>query len=167
MLRKQQLAEILDNPKLLSALTHSKSTSHPSLSVCRTTLQDALNENIALASHLKEIEERLIDLRSITQAQLLSAHALERQWRQKEVEMERALTAFAPHSQYQMLCQAIRDQESFCSALEENFLDGDGGFAKEREVVEWVRKFRESRKIYHSRQARKERWDEGRIGGWR
>jgi hypothetical protein len=53
-----------------------------------------------------------------------------------------------------------------CRALEESFLEGDGATANEREALEWVRRYREAKKIYYSRQERKERWDEGRIGGW-
>jgi hypothetical protein len=54
-----------------------------------------------------------------------------------------------------------------CRALEESFLEGDGGVATEREAAEWVRRFREAKKVYYSRRERKERWDEGRVGGWR
>jgi hypothetical protein len=54
-----------------------------------------------------------------------------------------------------------------CRALEESFLEGDGGTATEREVVEWVRRYREAKKVHYSRRERKERWDEGRVGGWR
>ena len=37
----------------------------------------------------------------------------------------------------------------------------------ERETLEWVRRYREAKKLYYLRQERKERWDEGRVGGWR
>ncbi|TQS37802.1 hypothetical protein Golomagni_01713 [Golovinomyces magnicellulatus] len=164
--RKQQLAEILENPKLLNALLYSTSTVHPSLASNQKALQDALSENIALASHLKAVEARLLQLRLSSQAQLLSTHALERQWRQKQTEMDQALAPFTPPSLYQNLVQAIQEQEHYCGALESEFLDGDG-VATEREVIEWIKRFREARKVYYSRQARKERWDEGRIGGWR
>jgi Modifier of rudimentary (Mod(r)) protein len=102
----------------------------------------------------------LIHLRSSTQAQLLSTHALERQWRQKQSDMDRALAPFSPSS------QGVQEQGMVCRALEESFLEGDGATANEREALEWVRRYREAKKIYYSRQERKERWDEGRIGGW-
>jgi hypothetical protein len=54
--------------------------------------------------------------------------------------------------------------------LEESFLDGeadDGAQASEREVAEFVRRLRESRKVAYLRTERKERWDAGRVGGWR
>ena len=37
----------------------------------------------------------------------------------------------------------------------------------DREVADWVRSFRDARKVYYLRREGKERWDEGRVGGWR
>ncbi|RKF57591.1 putative endosomal sorting complex assembly [Erysiphe neolycopersici] len=163
---KQQLTEILENQKLLNALANSTLTVHPSTSTYQSFLEAALKENIALALHLKEVEARLIQLRSTNQTKLLATHALERQWRQKQSDMDQALAPFAPPSLYQNLSQAIQEEEQISSSLETSFLESDG-VAAEREVTDWVKKFRESRKVYYSRLAKKDRWDEGRIGGWR
>jgi hypothetical protein len=81
--------------------------------------------------------------------------------------MDRALSPFLPSSLYQRLGQGVQEQEMICRALEESFLDGDGAVANEREVVDWVRRYRDAKKLYYSRSERKERWDEGRVGGWR
>ncbi|KAF3004705.1 hypothetical protein E8E14_006896 [Neopestalotiopsis sp. 37M] len=167
---KQDLAAILSNPSLLEALTHSPSTAHPSLTQSHAALQSALTENLTLAQHLVELEGRLTHQRSSTQAQLLSTHALERQWRAKQSDMDVALAPFAPSSLYQRLTQGLQEQEMVCTAMEESFLDGDGSdhnVATEREVNEWVRKYRENRKLFYLRQERKERWNERRVGGWR
>lgn len=63
------------------------------------------------------------------------------------------------------------EQGNVCVALEESFLDGEGAGAgaggDEREVLDWVRRYREAKKGYYLRRERKERWDEGRVGGWR
>lgn len=129
-------------------------------------MQAALSENVSLAMHLNELETRLIHLRALTQSQLLSTHSLERQWRQKQLDMDRALSPFSPSSLYQRLSQGVQEQEMVCEALEESFVEGDGGLASEREVVEWVRRYRDAKKLYYSRREQKERWDEGRVGGW-
>ena len=107
--------------------------------------------------------------------------------------MDVALAPFAPASLYQRLGQGVAEQEAVCRALEESFLDGgggversgngsgsgsggegaaldgerDGGVAAEREVAEWVKRYREAKKLYFLRRERKDRWDEGRVGGWR
>ena len=60
----------------------------------------------------------------------------------------------------------ITEQEGVCGALEESFLEGAGDEG-EREVVEWVRRYRDARTLYYLREERKMRWDEGRVGGWR
>ena len=168
------LAAILQSPQLLNALVHGPQTAHPSLAASHQTLQTALAENVALASHLAELESHVVAARHSTSAQLLSARALERQWRAKQGEMDAALAPFAPASLYQRLAAGVGEQEGVCRALEESFLageggggDGDGKVASEREVAEWVRGYREAKKLAYLRRERKERWDEGRVGGWR
>ncbi|KAK9418552.1 hypothetical protein SUNI508_08040 [Seiridium unicorne] len=156
---KQDLAQILSDPALLNALIHSPSTAHPSLTQSHASLQSALTENLTLAQHLLDLESHLTHQRSSTQAQLLATHALERQWRAKQSEMDMALAPFAPGSLYQRLTQGLQEQEMVCSAMEESFLDGDGNgdnVATEREVSEWVRRYRENRKLFYLRQERKE-----------
>jgi hypothetical protein len=166
---KQDLADILSDPALLSALTHSPQTMHPSLRGPHDALQAALAENMERAAQLLDQEARLAHQRSAAQAQLLSTHALERQWRAKQADMDHALAPFAPASLYQRLAQGVAEQEGVSYALEESFLegDGDGALATEREVGDWARRYREAKKLYYLRQERKERWDEGRVGGWR
>lgn len=163
---KQDLAEILSTPSHIHALTHAPGTIHPSLAASHQTLQSALTENLALAAHLEDLEAHLARQRSSAQAQLLSAHALERQWRQKEGEMDGALAPFGPPSLYGRLTQGLQEQEMVCQALEESFLEG-GDAATEREALEWVRRYREAKKLFYLRQERKERWNERRVGGWR
>lgn len=164
--RKQDLAEILANPSLLNALAHSPSTIHPSLSASYQALASALNENIELASQLIDAETRLSHQRASTQAQLLSTHGLERQWRQKQSDLDHALAPYSPAALYQQLGQGVQEQGMVCQAMEESFLEGDSE-ATEREVGDWFRKYREAKVQYYLRQERKERWDEGRVGGWR
>lgn len=167
--RKQDLASILENPELLSALTHSSEAIHPSLAVSHHALLASLAENVDMATRLVELEARLSHQRSTTQAQLLSTHALERQWRQKQSDMDHALSPFSPASLYQQLSQGVHEQASVCYAMEESFLEGegDGSLASERETLDWARKYREAKTLYYLRQERKGRWDEGRVGGWR
>jgi hypothetical protein len=167
--RIQDLADMLARPQLLDALTHSSSTAHPSLQASHQALEAALAENVELATYLLEQEKRLALQRSNTQAQLLSTHALERQWRQKQSDMDHALAPFSPASLYQRLGQGVQEQSLICQALEESFLEGDadGAVATEREVLDWVRRYRDAKVLYYLRQERKERWDEGRVGGWR
>lgn len=168
MHRKQDLQTILTTPSLLTSLTHAPNTIHPSLSTSQTNLSSALAENIALATHLLTLEQHVISARASTSAQILSTRQLERTWRAKQAEMDAALAPFAPASLYQRLVADVAEQEGVCKALEESFLDGQKGeVAGEREVGEWVKGYREAKKLAYLRRERKERWDEGRVGGWR
>ena len=80
--------------------------------------------------------------------------------------MDHAIAPFAPAALYQQLGQGLQEQAQVCQAMEESFLEGDE-VVTEREAAEWVKRYREAKVLYYLRQERKERWDEGRVGGWR
>ncbi|KAL7794564.1 hypothetical protein V8C37DRAFT_376045 [Trichoderma ceciliae] len=169
---KQDIADMLTKPALLNGLTNSPASIHPSLLASHQDLLAALSSNIDLANRLADLESRLSHQRSASQAQLLSMHALERQWRQKQSDMDLALARFSPAALYQLLSQSVQEQALVCQAMEESFLDRDGvdgveTTTSEREAAEWIRRYREAKVQYYLRQERKERWDEGRVGGWR
>lgn len=163
---------MLQNPELQRAILHSPETAHPSLPASTAPLQALLAQNIALAESLKALESHLRHQQESTQARLLSLRALERQWRAKQAEQDAALQEFSPPALYQRLSAAVAEQESLCRGLEESFLEGEdssggGAVASEREVTDFVRRLREGWKTAYLRAERKERWDEGRVGGWR
>jgi hypothetical protein len=81
--------------------------------------------------------------------------------------VDHALAPFSPAALYQQLGQGVQEQAQVCQAVEESFLEGDEAVLSERDVAEWVRRYREAKVLYYLRQERKERWDEGRVGGWR
>ncbi|KAF2018676.1 hypothetical protein BU24DRAFT_488761 [Aaosphaeria arxii CBS 175.79] len=166
------LHHVLQTPDLQSALIHNPDTAHPSIPASTTPIQNLLAQNIALAKSLKQLEAHLQHQRDSTQSRLLSLRALERQWRAKQAEQDAALREFSPPALYQRLSAAVGEQEALCRGLEESFLEGDniGGtdtVASEREVTEFVRRLREGRKVSYLRAERKDRWDQGRVGGWR
>ncbi|KAF2131556.1 hypothetical protein P153DRAFT_312043 [Dothidotthia symphoricarpi CBS 119687] len=168
----KDLHHILQTPDLQHAIIHSPETAHPSLAASTAPLQALLAQNIALAESLKQIESHVQHQRDNTQSRLLSLRALERQWRAKQAEQDEALREFSPPALYQRLSAAVGEQEALCLGLEESFLEGQGAggsdvIASEREVTEFVRRLREGRKTLYLRAERKERWDEGRVGGWR
>ncbi|KAJ4301921.1 hypothetical protein N0V90_004017 [Kalmusia sp. IMI 367209] len=150
----------------------SPETAHPSLPASTAPLQALLAQNVALAESLKQLEAHLQHQRESTQSRLLSLRALEGQWRAKQAEQDEVLREFSPPALYQRLSAAVGEQEALCRGLEESFLEGEGAggshaLASEREVTDFVRRLREGRKVAYLRAERKERWDEGRVGGWR
>lgn len=166
--RTVDLHHVLQTPELQRAIIHNPETAHPSLPASTVPLQTLLAQNVELAQQLKALESHLQHQRESTQSRLLSLRALERQWRAKQAEQDAALRDFSPPALYQRLSAAVGEQEALCRSLEESFLEGEGdAVASEREVSDFVRRLREGRKIAYLRAERKERWDEGRVGGWR
>ncbi|KAF2733181.1 hypothetical protein EJ04DRAFT_277607 [Polyplosphaeria fusca] len=166
------LHHVLQTPQLQHALIHNPETAHPSLPASTAQLQALLVQNVALAESVKGLESHLQHQRDSTQSRLLSLRALERQWKSKQAEQDAALREFSLPALYQRLSAAVGEQEALCRGLEESFLEGEnaGGshvVASEREVAEFVRRLREGRKVAYLRSERRQRWDEGRVGGWR
>lgn len=80
--------------------------------------------------------------------------------------MDRALAPWSAKALYVRLREAEREAEGVSRVVEESFLDG-AGRADEREVGEFLRGWREGRRVVARRREMRERWDEGRVGGWR
>jgi hypothetical protein len=160
------LQALFSSPDLQQALLQNPSTSHPSIAASAEPLRARLADNLTLATSLKSLEAQIYAQREATQSRLLSIRALERQFRAKQAEQEAALRDFSAPALYQRLVGAIAEQESLCKGLEESFLD-DEGVATDREVEQLVKRLKEARKMAYLRRERKERWDEGRVGGWR
>ncbi len=171
--RTVDLQSVLQDPPLQNALVHSADTTHPCLPASTASLQQLLAANLSLANSLLTLEAHLKRQREGAQSRLLALRGLERQWRAKQAEQDAALRDFSPPALYQQLSAAVAEQEALCRGLKESFLEGDGGVggdggvATEREVMDFVKRIREGRKIAYLRRERKERWDEGRVGGWR
>ena len=102
--------------------------------------------------------------------------------------MDKALEPWSPKAMYQRLVAGIAEQEAVVRAVEESFLEGSSrasglgkedfygsghnaghgaGKASDREVGEWVRRIRDEVQTLEMRKEMRERWDEGRVGGWR
>ncbi|KZM22795.1 uncharacterized protein EKO05_0001454 [Ascochyta rabiei] len=168
----KDLHHILQSPDLQHAIIHDPDTAHGSLQASTAPLKALLTQNIQLAESLKQLEAHVQHQRDGTQSRLLSLRALERQWKAKQAEQDEALREFSPPALYQRLNAAVSEQEALCRGLEESFLEGEGvggndAVASEREVIDFVRRIRDGRKVAYLRAERKERWDEGRVGGWR
>ncbi|OSS45799.1 hypothetical protein B5807_09453 [Epicoccum nigrum] len=168
----KDLHDILQSPDLQHAIVHSPETAHGSLQASTAPLHALLAQNVQLAESLKQLEAHVQHQRDGTQSRLLALRALEGQWKAKQTEQDDALREFSPPALYQRLSSAVGEQESLCRSLEESFMEGEGvgghdAIASEREVIDFVRRIREGRKTLYLRAERKERWDEGRVGGWR
>lgn len=94
--------------------------------------------------------------------------------------MDAVLEPWSAKALYRRLGAAEREAEELSRGVEETFLDGSGGVgdrddgsrkgedkATERELADFCRRYREGRAVVGRRREWRERWDEGRVGGWR
>ena len=161
-----QLQEVLRDRELLEGLNQSVNTRHPSHQNDIAAVARMLSSNTLLAQAVAHEEELLVEKRTRVENNLLTLHALERQWRGKQANMDRALDPFSPQSLYRQLANSVTEADDMSERIVEAFLSEDSS-ASDRETSDWVRAMRESRTRYWKRRARKERWDEGKVGGWR
>ena len=80
--------------------------------------------------------------------------------------MDRQLEPWSAKNLYQRLREKEREEDEWSVGLERSWLEGEGEVG-EREVVEFLRGFREGKGRVWRRREERERWDEGRVGGWR
>ena len=169
--RTTQLHELLSTPSLLAALTLSQPPPPP-YTPPDLPLNQSLATNLALSQQLLTLHADLLALHRSLTTHLLHLHSLHTRWRAKQEELDRALAPWSPAGLYQNLAAREREAGGWTEGLERSFLEGpqdkagDGTWG-EREVLDWVRRYREGRRVYWGRRERRERWDEGRVGGWR
>lgn len=154
--RTTALQPVLTSTPLLTALSYT----HPSLTP--SPLPPHLAHTSSLASHLSTRHAHLLSLRHQTQTHLLQLRALEHQWRSKQSLMDEQLEPWSAKSLYQRLIKAEKEGEEISKAMEESWMDGSDG-----DVEGFLRRYREGRKAVARRREMRERWDEGRVGGWR
>lgn len=160
------LQALLQNPSLQAALLDDPNTTHPAIPASQEALRPLIEANIQLSSSLMDLEARLVRQREATQSRLLALRALEQQHRSKLAETENALSSFSPMALYQRLSASVQEQDQLLRGIEDSWLD-EGAVASDREVTEFVKRVKDVKKTAFLRRERKERWDEGRVGGWR
>jgi hypothetical protein len=163
---KADLDSLMKNPTLLNALLYAPDTRHAAIPESNAQLEHLLSQNISLAQHLNGLANNLTHQRAAITTKLLSLRALERQWHMKQATMDDALSPFAPKAVHTRLVTGIQEQGAVLQAMEESFLEDDGK-AGEREIAEFLRRWKEGKKILVLREERRQRFEEGRVGGWK
>lgn len=80
--------------------------------------------------------------------------------------MDTVLEPWSAKALYRRLGGAEREAEELCRGLEGSFLEGEGRVS-ERDLEGFVRRYREGAGVWGRRSEWRERWDEGRVWGWR
>lgn len=171
-LSREDLEDLLTDPLYFQAIFHS-SDRVKALYRAQAELGMA-NESIA-NSNLR-LQDTLYKLRSDTQEAFDEAKALEARWKELEKEQREVYQRFTPQFLLMRLKHSTTAQDDASEAIATAFIqqqqqpssNGTGLSTPSggMEVDEFIKEFKELRKVYHKRAMWGERWGAGQVG-WR
>ncbi|KAF9221675.1 hypothetical protein BS17DRAFT_785166 [Gyrodon lividus] len=153
---------MLNNPAYFQAVFHSVS--------CVKSLYQSQTElglaNEAIARGNISLQDRLYQLRSETNDAFDEAKSLEARWKEVEREQREVYQRFSPQFLLLRLRHATTDQDNASEALASSFVQASSpssGSNDASDVDDFVKEFRELRKIYHKRVMWGDRWAAGQV----
>ncbi|KIJ64531.1 hypothetical protein HYDPIDRAFT_111862 [Hydnomerulius pinastri MD-312] len=160
-LTRNDLEDLLNDPAYFQSVFHSLS-SVKSLYQSQSELGTA---NEAIARTNVSLQGRLYQLRSETQDAFDEAKSLEARWKEVEREQREVYQRFTPQFLLLRLRHATADQDNASEALASSFVQASSssGLNDASDVDDFVREFRELRKIYHKRVMWGDRWAAGQV----
>ncbi|CCL99720.1 uncharacterized protein FIBRA_01742 [Fibroporia radiculosa] len=167
-LSRDDLQELLYDPVYFQAVFHT--LNHvKSLYQAQAELGSA-NETIAIENNLA-LEESLYHLRSETQDAFNEARDLEARWKEIEKEQKEVYQRFTPQFLLMRLRHATTAQDDISEARAADFVQASSAepvpiSTNGRDIDDFVREFKELRKVYHKRVMWGERWAAGQVA-WR
>ncbi|KAH6911455.1 hypothetical protein BKA70DRAFT_1099255 [Coprinopsis sp. MPI-PUGE-AT-0042] len=172
-LSRDDLEELLQNPTYFQAIFHSLQR-----------VKDLYNQqaelglaNESIAKNNVAIQDNLYHLREETQNAFNEAKAYEKRWQELDKEQKEVYQRFTPQFLLMRLKHSITAQDDASESLASAFvqqlpslpsLDAASSSTPRgnQEVDQFVREFKESRKVYHKRALWAEKWHEGQVH-WR
>lgn len=119
--------------------------------------------NEAIARSNLSLRDRLYQLRSETKEAFDEAKALEAQWKELDREQRELYQRFTPQFLLLRLRHATTDQDNASEALASSFVQSSATSRDALDVDEFVRQFRELRKVYHKRVMWGDKWTSGEV----
>ncbi|KAF7365107.1 Vacuolar protein-sorting-associated protein 37 1 [Mycena venus] len=170
-LSREDLEDLLNDPVYFQAIFHS-------LSRVKAMYQSQAElgmANESIAKHNFELQEPLYRLRTETQEAFDDAKNLEARWKDVEREQREVYQRFSPQFLLMRLKHSKTAQDDASEALASAFVqqsstsdygagtpNGNAG----KEIDDFVREFKDMRKIYHKRVIWEDRWSSGLVN-WR
>ncbi|KAK7048453.1 vacuolar protein-sorting-associated protein 37 1 [Favolaschia claudopus] len=171
-LSREDLEDLLNDPVYFQAIFHSLSRVK-AMYESQAELGMA-NESIA-SKHNLELQEPLYRLRAETQEAFDDAKNLEARWKDVERTQREVYQRFSPQFLLMRLKHSKTAQDDASEALASAFIrqssdTGAGGTPNGsttgKEIDDFVREFKDMRKIYHKRVIWEDRWSSGLVN-WR
>ncbi|KAL4080883.1 hypothetical protein J3A83DRAFT_4203163 [Scleroderma citrinum] len=158
-LSRDDLEDMLNDQAYFQSIFHSL-PSVKNLYQCQAELGMA---NEAIARSNLSLQDRLYQLRSETKDAFDEAKAFEARWKELEREQRELYQRFTPQFLLLRLRHATTDQDNTSEALALSFVQSSTTLGDASDVDEFVRQFRESRKVYHKRVMWGDRWASGQV----
>ncbi|KAG6326405.1 hypothetical protein ID866_12684, partial [Astraeus odoratus] len=109
------------------------------------------------------LQDSLYQLRSEAKEAFDEAKALEARWKEVEREQKELYQRFAPQFLLLRLRHAATDQDNASEALALSFVQSSATSSDPTDVDEFVKQFRELRKVYHKRVMWGDKWASGQV----
>ncbi|PPQ92856.1 hypothetical protein CVT25_004344 [Psilocybe cyanescens] len=129
--------------------------------------------NEAIAKNNLALQQRLYNLRAETQDAFDDAKKLEFRWKELEKEQKEVYQRFTPQFLLMRLRHSTTSQDEESEALATSFVQqapspptaesGTGTPRSGRDIDEFVKEFKELRKVYHKRALWGEKWANGQV----
>ncbi|KAH9926144.1 uncharacterized protein B0H18DRAFT_908244 [Fomitopsis serialis] len=166
-LTRDDLQELLVDPVYFQAIFHSLNQVQ-SLYQAQAELGNA---NETIAKNNLALQESLYQLRNDTRAAFDEANSLEARWKEIEKEQKEVYQRFTPQFLLMRLRHATIAQDDLSEARASEFVQASSAepvpiAANGKDIDDFVREFKELRKVYHKRVMWGDRWAAGQVA-WR
>jgi len=161
-LLREDLEELLADPTYFQAIFHS-------LNQVKALYQGQAELGLANESIAKNnltLQEPLYQLRSETKEALDNAKRLEARWKELEREQREVYQRFTPQFLLLRLKHSTTAQDESSETLASSFVHAspnDAAIQNGKDVDDFVKEFREMRKVYHKRVIWSDRWTAGEV----
>ncbi|KAJ3830700.1 hypothetical protein F5878DRAFT_651751 [Lentinula raphanica] len=171
-LSRQDLEDLLSGTNYFQAVFHSL----PRVKAIYDAQAELGNANESIAKNNLALQEKLYRLRSETQDAFNEAKNLEARWQEVEKEQREVYQRFTPQFLLMRLRHSVTAQDDISERLATAFIqrqslgssESQSGTATPsgKEIEDFIKEFKEARKIYHKRVIWSDGWSKGQVE-WR
>ncbi|KAH8114759.1 hypothetical protein DFH11DRAFT_1726760 [Phellopilus nigrolimitatus] len=163
-LSREDLEDMFNDPQYFQAVFHTLPQVH-AMFHAQVELGMANEE---LARNNLAMQEQLYQLRTESKDAFDQAKAMEARWREIEKQQKEVYQRFTPQFLLMRLRHATTAQDDASEALASSFIQSSSAASEQgetngKDVDEFVKEFKESRKTYHKRVMWGDRWAAGKV----
>jgi len=160
-LSRDDLEDLLNDPSYYDAILHTL----PRVQQMNLAQNEIANANEAIAKKNMELSHELHQLREETKQAYNEAQMLKARWKELEREQNELYSRYAPSFLLLRLKHDTTKQDDHSEAVATGFVKSVPG-TNSSDVDDFVREFRELRKVYHKRKMWADQWSAGKVQ-WR